>query len=263
MSTTEEINTLMKLGLTSCQAKVFLTLTKTGKILTAKELSQLSGITRPDIYRILPILHENGLIEKILGNPIKYKAGSLRKTITILFEKRNQETSNLKIKTKELIKKLKIENKKTNFQQEKTNFAIVPPGELILKKIVDSIKKTEKQIDVITSINRLQEATEIFNKYIKKSLRKGVKIRVILEHDDNNKKIENMPLLLLNPNTKIKHSFSNSRTSFIIYDKKRVYFFLEESSRVRESPALWSNSSALLNLAQYNFETKWKKSKTY
>ncbi|MEJ2272571.1 MAG: hypothetical protein P8X91_08895, partial [Candidatus Bathyarchaeota archaeon] len=178
----------------------------------------------------------------------------LKKTITILFEKRNQETSNLKIKTKELIKKLKIENEKTNFQQEKTNFAIVPPGELILKKIVDSIKKLR---------NRLQEATEIFNKYIKKSLRKGVKIRVILEHDDNNKKIENMPLLLLNPNTKIKHSFSNSRTSFIIYDKKRVYFFLEESSRVRESPALWSNSSALLNLAQYNFETKWKKSKTY
>lgn len=259
MSITEEVQTLMEFGLTSCQARIYIALSKSG-ILDAKELSQLSGVTRQDIYRIVPKLLEIGLVEKILGNPVKYRAQSFRQTIAFLLERRNQETAILRIKTQEIIKKLKKDDKKTLSPKEETNFAIIPPGQLILKKLVDSIRKTDNKIDVVTSIYRLQEATEIFNNHLKKVLRKGVKIRVILEHDDK-KKIENIPTLLLNPNTEIRHFFSNSRTLLVIYDNKGVYFFLEESSRIRESPALWSNSPALVNLAQYNFETKWKKSK--
>ena len=259
MLTAGEVQTLMQLGLTSCQARIYIVLAKSG-ILSAKELSKLTGITRQDIYRVIPTLYEIGLIEKVLENPVKYRALSLGRTVKILLDKRNQETKKLKNKTIQLIRNTKLDSEKITSLKDDPNFVIIPPNELLINKIGNSINKVETQIDVVTSLHRLQEATDVFITNIKKTLKKKVKLRLILEQDKQ-LDIENIPKILINYNTEIKYSVIGTRTLMAIYDKNEVYIFTKESSNIKESPALWSNAPALVNLAQENFETIWKKSK--
>jgi sugar-specific transcriptional regulator TrmB len=258
MLTSEEVQTLMQLGLTSCQARIYIALAKSD-MLTSKELSKLTGITQQDVYRVIPSLHERGLIEKILENPVKYRALSIGRAVAILLDRRKHEIRELKNKTKHLIQNAEL-NKKTTLPKHDSNFIIIPPNEFLISKLANSINKVETQIDIVTLSSRLQEATDIFKKIIKNSLKKGIKIRLILVQEKQHS-IQNIPQVLINDNTEIKHSFLGSRTLMVIYDEKEVYIFTKESSKIKESPALWSNAPALVNLAQQNFETLWKKSK--
>jgi sugar-specific transcriptional regulator TrmB len=60
----EEVQTLTCLGLTLCQARVYLALARSG-MSTAKTISKVSKVTREDIYRIMPTLQKLGLVENI------------------------------------------------------------------------------------------------------------------------------------------------------------------------------------------------------
>jgi len=42
-----------------------------------------------------------------------------------------------------------------------------------------------------------------------------------------------------------------------IYDKKEVFIYVEPTADLTESPALWSNNSSLVAMADGCFETLW------
>ena len=56
------VQTLMDLGLTSRQAKIFMTLLQ-NRNCTAKMISQISKVTREDVYRIMPKLEKKEVFE--------------------------------------------------------------------------------------------------------------------------------------------------------------------------------------------------------
>lgn len=43
-----------------------------------------------------------------------------------------------------------------------------------------------------------------------------------------------------------------------IYDKREVFIFEENDADLTESPALWSNNSGLISLANNHFNVLWK-----
>jgi len=63
----ENIRVLTNLGLTTGQAKVYLTLATLEKA-TAKEASDHSNIARQEVYRLLAELEDKSLIERILAS---------------------------------------------------------------------------------------------------------------------------------------------------------------------------------------------------
>ena len=63
MSANEEnIKTLIDLGLTGAQAKIYIALLYLGPTST-KEISRASKVARPDVYRALTELQESGIVE--------------------------------------------------------------------------------------------------------------------------------------------------------------------------------------------------------
>ena len=68
----EILEELTKYGITKNQALVYVTLLSTGKA-SVKRISQVSGIRREEVYRLLPELEKIGLIERILGKPNKFR----------------------------------------------------------------------------------------------------------------------------------------------------------------------------------------------
>ena len=69
----EDHQTLIDLGLTLLQAKVYLALVQSGT-LKVGTIAQVSKVARPDVYRTLQKLQDLGLIEKIITKPILFRA---------------------------------------------------------------------------------------------------------------------------------------------------------------------------------------------
>lgn len=87
----QAVATLSDLGLTTTQAKVYLTLVKSESS-TIETISNLSKVARTDLYRITHELEKKGLVERILANPTQFKPIPLAECLPVLLQRKNQES---------------------------------------------------------------------------------------------------------------------------------------------------------------------------
>ena len=71
----EDVQTLRGFGLTFLQAKVYLTLVRTGNS-TVKKIAEKTNIARQEAQRVAAELQSLGLVEKLLVNPTEFDASS-------------------------------------------------------------------------------------------------------------------------------------------------------------------------------------------
>ena len=93
-----DIQALTNIGLTKLEAKVYLTLVRSGG-LTAKSISNVSGIARQDIYRLTNDLMKKALVKKELNIPNNFEAIRLAEGIKILENEKDKERLESKKKT--------------------------------------------------------------------------------------------------------------------------------------------------------------------
>ena len=105
MKSEDSIQVLTGLGLTISQAKVYLALVYLGSA-TAKQLSEVSKIARPDIYRIIPTLQKQGIVETLISRPTSFKAIPSNQTLHTLLKRKATEQNELRRKTEALLSNL-------------------------------------------------------------------------------------------------------------------------------------------------------------
>ena len=258
MASEDEVQTLIRLGLTSCQARVFLALSRT-ESLTAYELSKIAKVTRQDVYRIIPTLQGIGLVEKILEKPIRFKALPMKEAMGILLNRRNRETDELERKVTELVYNVDNALEKNAALESEPQFVIVPPTEVIIKKLQKAIRNTNKSIDITTSFRRFKFASYNLSKDLEKALKRGAKVRAIIDKTTAEDEFNTLPATWSNASTELKYFPTSPKTVMAIYDKKEVFIFIDPSADLKESAALWSNAPSLVHMAQEYFETIWEK----
>ena len=83
-----ELQTLIDLGLTLSQARVYLTLVHFSPLNVAS-ISTTPQVARPDVYRTLDKLKQLGTVEEIVGVPTKYQAFPIDKIIPLMLQKKD------------------------------------------------------------------------------------------------------------------------------------------------------------------------------
>ena len=137
----EQIQALMDLGLSLLQAKIYLSLASFENA-PIRTISKASNIAKQDIYRIMPALQKMGLVEEILGSPIRYQAISLKTGIAVLFQRKTREYAELQNKTTQVLNTLQEKNTVDACKNE----AIVEEEQLLLtSEITLLLKKLEKE----------------------------------------------------------------------------------------------------------------------
>ena len=84
------VQTLGQLGLTALQAKIYLAIVFSQKAAVGK-IASMSKVARPDVYRVLPSLEENGLVKKIISSPAVYEATPLKQGCDLLLQRKKEE----------------------------------------------------------------------------------------------------------------------------------------------------------------------------
>jgi len=252
----EDIETLVHLGLSSSQAKIYFTLLSLG-VANAKEISKITRMDCGDVYRRLESLHKKGLIEKILLNPTQYKSVPLNVAIKSLIEPKNKEYAEMQKRIKLLSKK---EIKPVITTKEDYSFLIIPQNEPRKQYIYRANKRVEKEWVVYSQIERYPIALTGYYEANKKALDRGVKFRVLLEL---NKPTDEIAKFLqeyqnTNPNFELRYTDTHLLVSFAIYDKKEMDFSTRDLKGLANSQVLVTDNPQLVEVVYDYFELRWK-----
>jgi len=253
----KEIRTLTRLGLTSCQAKVYLALVRSG-ISTAKTISMVSKVARPDIYRIMPMLQKLGLAEKIINVPTKFEATPIREGVTSLLDHKSKETYELQQEAKELLKKFKERQPKTPIQEGDKQLVLIPERERLILSLKKAAEDAQSSMDIICPQEAFPKGLLIMNEVYEKAMGRGVKIRWLLEKPkDINPWPEIVQTFMKNPFFKLRIVLKPPEARLGIFDKKEVFIATHPTTRAMESTALWTNNPSLLRIVHDYFERLW------
>ena len=251
----ESVKVLKTLGLTSCQARIYLSLVSCGAS-TVKQISIDAKMAREEVYLVLPKLHSLGLIEKILERPMKYKAIPLQECISNLLEERKSKTVELEMLSKELIQNYKQANFDGKNSTQLRQFVFVPSKQAVIKRLRNSVTHTKKSIDVLTSCKRLTCACNSLFETIQNAWHRGVKGRAIINIPKGNH-LDVINRCWSKPSAELRFIPKFPRTVIAMYDNKEVYIFTEPEADLTESPALWSNYPSIISVIDDFFEVLW------
>ena len=260
----KDVITLVNLGLTVNQAKTYLANLKT-RIQTAKKIAETAQITIQDIYRVMIILQEIGLVEKRLSSPTLFKAKNLKHTIPILLKQKDLEHSNLHRATLELQEKNEY-HQQFNIKKEeiKSRFQIISGKKAIFVKSSLAISKAARSACISTLWESGSKGVVIFADLVKKALKRGVKFRFIINIplDQKNNYLNKIVKDYVN-NPLVEYRFmerdpKKKHLVFSIFDNNDVLFSIKEAP-LGDSPLLWSNNKQFIELIQDAFEFLWHK----
>ena len=250
----EDFQILVDLGLSTLQAKVFIALVTRGT-LKVKDISKVSKVSRPDVYKTLSKLQKLGLIEKEISKPYMFRAISIEIAVNILITKREKETKELEKESNFLLNKHQKNKQIISFQEE-SKFILVPSNRSLKLKLKQAIQRSKTSIDVITSSKKFNHACNSLTEPLEEAWKRKVKGRAIIERTEK-RQTESFLKTWKHPWAGIWYISDTPKTIFAIYDKKEVFIFTEPDSELKDSPALWSNNSSLVHIANKYFEGLW------
>jgi sugar-specific transcriptional regulator TrmB len=262
----EDIETLKRLGLTLLQAKTYLALSIIGSA-TMSTISKFSNLARQDVYRVMPILQENGLVEKVLKRPSTYTALPIKEGLSLLLQQRKDDYAALQKKALALVDRIQEnkENKPPN-EEDETQFAIIYDQALLFQKFEKHNTKAQKSIDVSGAWSNMKWLISLCNcvdDLFTLAMKKGVRIRILAENRgedfDVDKNIESMSKKSL---FEVRFMPAPMPMKLVLYDAKEAYTSISLSHQT-DLPMMWSNNPSFVRIMTNQFDEFWTRAKKF
>lgn len=255
----EDVQTLTGFGLTFLQAKVYLTLVRTGAS-TVRKIAGKANIARQEAQRVTAELQNLGLVEKMLVNPTEFKPVPVNDAVTFLLERREKESLELEEKANVLLKNLANSQVESLYEEKTSQFVITSGKEAIIKKLRMVVDRTEESCDIINSLwKNVGYASSLFKEQNIQALKRYVKIRVVAEKlPDEQAAQEIYKHCIKNPNFEIRFLPSPLSAMLGVYDKKELFVSMSPEKLIGDSSVLWTNNHALIAAIQTYFDKLWK-----
>lgn len=252
-----ELPVLIDLGLTLIQAKVYLALVESGP-LKVTAISEISKVARPDIYRTLLKLHKIGLVEKIVKNPIQYRAAPITTVLRFLLENKTKRYRSVRAETQVMLNELKTKQNKP-CQIDNSDFVLIPRG-IAIKRIQNAIEKAQLSIDFILPWKMFSGGlVDIFTESLEIAWAKTVKIRFLTENPVKTETAEKLiQFYLEKPSCHLRFINHYPRIVFGLFDKEEVFLTVNPEMALLHFQALWSNNHSLVALAEEYFDMMWQ-----
>jgi PAS domain S-box-containing protein len=248
------IKTLVNLGLTGAQAKIYLALLYTGPA-SIREIAYASKVARPDTYRAILELQTAGIVEKILVVPAKFKPLNIIDAVGVLMLRRTKESIELNKKANVLIESLK-EKKNEKSNSDDNQFVLVP-GEALELKIRKLLESSKHNLSIMISRTTLLQWLDKNYEIVQNALKRKVMIKIISE--ESHYVTETKVIRALK-------KFSNFEERFIvgpvsvwlrIHDDKEILLTTSMTSGQTSCTAVFSNNPSLAEMAQNYFNAAW------
>ncbi len=255
----EDVQTLTGFGLTFLQAKVYLTLVRTGNS-TVRKIAEKANIARQEVQRVAAELQSIGLVEKLLVNPTEFEPLPINDAVTFLLERREKVSLELEQKANMLLKNFANNQVESLDEEKMAQFVITSGKEAIIRKSRMVVDRTKESCDLINGLwKNVGYASFLFREQSIQALKRHVKIRLVaakLPEEQSAQEI--FEYSIASRNVEIKFVSSSLPAILGIYDKKELLVYTSPEKLIGDSPMLWTNNSALIAAVQIYFNKLWK-----
>jgi sugar-specific transcriptional regulator TrmB len=263
MQEEDDIESLVSLGLTLVQSKVFLALSKSENA-TIGDISELSKVPRQDIYRTVQDLQELSLVEKLVTKPVRFQAIPMDEACTILLNRKRDEYTRLVRLQKNFVHNYNLKRQLSLRDRRDYEFCFVKGREALFKNIAENFRKSERRIDIATSQERLLQSLNYLGAGYKDCLEKGVKFRIITEKpQDTNSFLQDSKIIEKHSNVELKYVDTPLKAIAVIFDEKTALTAVTVGEPLLKSPIIFTNNPVFLTIFQEYFENIWKTGKHY
>jgi sugar-specific transcriptional regulator TrmB len=255
-----ETGTLLHLGLTNSQAKVYLALLRLAADCKGTTIAQFANVPRQDVYRLLAELQKIGIIRKTIARPATYKAVCAKEAIEILLNRKISDFSKLKREGNVFVKRAQenlIPRMPQSFSEDEVD--IIVGREAITSKIREGSLRAQVTARSITPYNELIPWLSVCSKSLDEELSRGIKIKWIIEKNAAiNRHHPVLRRYVEKTNFELRVINQPIKTKVTIFDSKEAFIGMVTDSDFTLSPALFSNNSSIVAMAESYFESCWK-----
>jgi sugar-specific transcriptional regulator TrmB len=249
----KHVETLERLGLTSLQARIYLT-TVTLQKASVSRIATTAEVARPDVYHILMVLEKRGLIRKATTKPLMYEATPVKEGCMLLLQSKREEYLEAQEKSQLLIQEF---SERTYRVKGAENFSLINSEELLLERFAVADEATKKSLDIISDWATL--AVLLFNmESFRDLMSRGVRVRLITEKVAGDKKQEevyNQKSALF----EMRFFKGPAPIRTAIYDGKVMNMRVRTQQDRGMTPALWSDNSEFVQMIMAYYENIWDK----
>ena len=259
----EKIQTLTDLGLTTLQARAYLALSSQ-RTATLKLIAKRSNIARQDVYRIMPLLEQIGLVEKFISTPVTYKAAPLRDGVSILLDRKTREYDSLQAKTEEMVNNFRTGILRAAIQPDDSQFLVISEKKLLYKTLGEKNSTVEKSLHVAGTWESARSVLfDIELEKFKNALKRGVRIKWITEdHEEDASTTKTLQMLKKNPLFEIRYFAPPIPLQTAIYDEREVTMCIALPPST-DVTSIWSNNLVFTRVALNYWEEIWNGALTY
>ena len=251
---------LTELGLSAIQAKVYLALAQSTES-TAIVVANISGVARPDVYRVLSQLEKMGLVQTIVSEPKHFQALPINEIFSMLISGRERKTTELRNKTQDFVRDFKhnVQEEETN---EKPEFMFILKKEGLFNKSRKMIAETRKEVSLLGA-RKIIFCILTDVRYIEAALARNVSYQVLINTPGLGQEVlRALEVFVKYPSFKLKVLEEPMKASFAIYDGKQMVVGTSSENSASLS-VLWSDNKFLVYLAQDYFEKAWKRARPF
>jgi sugar-specific transcriptional regulator TrmB len=253
--TEESIQTLVKLGLSASQAKIYLNLVVV-RSASVNAISKASEVDRGETYRVMSRLMDLGLVEKMVDSPIRFKAIPIQEGISILFDRRNQENMELQKQAQKILEAT-IMNCDEVIDEGEPRITLIPAGDHLANLLSEKLGWIEESYNSVTFVNQFERFLTDNYGVCEKLLARGVKLRFIVENQEaKDYSSKSLLSLLSNPNFSVIF-VSSIPACMAIYDDREVRISVSRKVNLSDAPMFFSDNSVFLAIVQSSFDALW------
>ena len=267
MSQEAVLKTLLSLGLTQMDSRVYLFLAKKGPQ-KGKDIITALKINRPQLYRSLKSLQGKGIVSSTLQRPARFSALPFDKALDMFIKAKMEEGQRLAQNKSEILSQLQSTEIEETLDAA-ARFMVVEGRNYIYSKILQMINETKKQLSVIATVPGLVRASQfgLFDAGFKNPLKSTIRFRFLTDLTPEN--VGAMKALLKSkPYSGIDVEGRNLDSGLKLFprlaikDEEEIIFFIssnaEKLTPEPEDTGLWTNSRSLVHAFREFFEELWR-----
>jgi sugar-specific transcriptional regulator TrmB len=262
------MKTLLDIGLTKLDSKVYIYLAKRGPQ-KGKEISKALKVQKPQLYRSLKNLQSKAIVSATLERPARFSAVSFEKVLDLFIRAKMEEAQNLQHEKNKLVSSWKAIHVSAT-PDHSARFMVIEGRKIIYSKIKQMINETKGQLSIISTVTGLARADQfgLLNTNFNGQM-PSIQFRFLTYLSKEN--VDAMQALLKEtPTSKMSFEIRNPNIGsspfprMVIKDEEEVVFFInpkvDGAMSEQDNLCLWTNCKSLISSFLAMFEELWRNS---
>jgi len=225
----------------------------------AGALARRLEINRVKAYRILKRLEGKGMVEAILGRPVRYSAMPLEEMVDRFIDEEKERVRLMEVEKKRLLEAYeKIVEKRPRIVEPK--FRILHGRKSVFNFLSGMFERAGEEIALMTTVNDLYRFTYVgLDEVLRRKAQSGVKVRILTETNEKTIGVIENYLGF----AEVFHRSLPGAIRFITVDQKEAFtsVLMDDSiSLTTEKDAgLWTDSANYVEAMKRFFEDFWSR----